>query len=160
MDLFTLALANFMIIECRPTWCLLWNELSHLSFKFLNSHIIIDIPKFGCLFRFNFHCNIDRHLITQVLAHPLSLTVYWGSVCGQWLKFNLIKVFIPYIILQFQESYPHIYSRHFPGCTIQDKAVKKQPRGLLNLATLSRLKSMRVWKTICQNYFIQFIKLV
>ncbi|XP_021939374.1 DEP domain-containing protein 1A-like isoform X1 [Zootermopsis nevadensis] len=44
----------------------------------------------------------------------------------------------------FQESYPHIYSRRFPDCTVQDKASKKQSRGLLNLATLSRLKSMRV----------------
>jgi len=46
--------------------------------------------------------------------------------------------------LQFQESYPHIYCRRFPEATVQDKAVKKNPRGLLNLATLSRLKSMRV----------------
>jgi len=56
--------------------------------------------------------------------------------------------------LQFQESYPHIYHRRFPDSTVQDKAEKKQVRGLLSLATLSRLKSMRVWKTSCQNYFL------
>ncbi|XP_069693031.1 DEP domain-containing protein 1A-like isoform X2 [Periplaneta americana] len=44
----------------------------------------------------------------------------------------------------FQESYPHIYHRRFPDSAVPDKPVKKQTRGLLNLATLSRLKSLRV----------------
>ncbi|KAJ9582988.1 hypothetical protein L9F63_022673 [Diploptera punctata] len=44
----------------------------------------------------------------------------------------------------FKESYPHIYRHRFPDSTMQNKAVKKQPGGFLNLATLSRLKSLRV----------------
>ncbi|PNF34480.1 hypothetical protein B7P43_G11244 [Cryptotermes secundus] len=44
----------------------------------------------------------------------------------------------------FQDAYPHIYRRRFPDSAVQDKDVKKPSRGLLNLGTLSRLKSMRV----------------